>query len=181
MHPFTRFSEVYGPGHDCRDPDNSEGYRGNLPDSLLEFWTEEKLCGYRDGMFWFVDPAEYVEVLDEWKVTGYTVFGRNGFADLFLHSGEGASLLNVHLGTVNHMRANFDAFINQSLTRESFMDDLLFRKIHTKAVAKLGRPAADECYAFVPALALGGPGTVETVQRVKLREHLSILAQMHNR
>lgn len=34
-----------------------------------------------------------------------------------------------------------------------------------------------ECYGFFPLLSMGGEATLESVQRVKLREHLDILAQ----
>lgn len=35
----------------------------------------------------------------------------------------------------------------------------------------------DECFGFFPPISLGGEPVIENVQRVKLREHLDILAQ----
>ncbi|WP_442787264.1 T6SS immunity protein Tdi1 domain-containing protein [Flavobacterium suncheonense] len=39
---------------------------------------------------------------------------------------------------------------------------------------------ADECYTFVPALALGGDEKITNLQKVKIKENLEILAQLHN-
>jgi hypothetical protein len=33
-------------------------------------------------------------------------------------------------------------------------------------------------YGFVPAIALGGPGTLNTLQKVKTIEHLTFLSQL---
>jgi integrase/recombinase XerD len=46
------------------------------------------------------------------------------------------------------------------------------------ALPILGPPQRDECYGFHPAIALGGPGAADTWKRVKLREHLALLAQL---
>ena len=184
MHEFQPFLDAYGTGHDCTDTPAAslERYEGKLPASLLAFWRDEGFCGYRDGMFWFVNPDDFTDALDEWKAASYTAFARNGFGDLFLWSDAGIALLNVHLGSVNDMGgSDLNAFINKLITRELFMDDLLFRQIHTEVVPRLGRIGPDECYAFTPALALGGPGTPASVERVRLSEQLSILAQIHGR
>nr|WP_313532986.1 T6SS immunity protein Tdi1 domain-containing protein [Sphingobacterium athyrii] len=45
------------------------------------------------------------------------------------------------------------------------------------AKEKLGQVEADECYANVPLLGIRGAENVENLQRVKLREHISIVAQ----
>ena len=55
---------------------------------------------------------------------------------------------------------------------------MLKASLFERARELLGPPERDECYAFEPALALGGPGTLETIRRVQLREHLGILAQL---
>ncbi|HEX8212584.1 MAG TPA: GAD-like domain-containing protein [Longimicrobium sp.] len=181
MHQFSKFLEAYGTGHDCQqvDPDRLEAHKGKLPDPLLEFWSDQGICGYLEGMFWFVDPDAFVDVLEEWGAARYTSFARNGFGDIFLYSSDGVSVLSVHRGALDSVTPDIELFLNRLMTITSVMDDMVFRKLHRAVTGKLGRPAPDECYGFVPALALGGPGTPETVQRMKLREHLSLLAQIH--
>ncbi|WP_082116290.1 T6SS immunity protein Tdi1 domain-containing protein [Hymenobacter terrenus] len=45
------------------------------------------------------------------------------------------------------------------------------------ARAHLGEPAYDECFGYVPLLALGGPETMEHLEKVKLREHIFLISQ----
>jgi hypothetical protein len=56
----------------------------------------------------------------------------------------------------------------------------MFENAHQflSALERLGYCAYDECYGYFPALALGGSEKVENLQKVKLREHLSLLFQM---
>ena len=61
-----------------------------------------------------------------------------------------------------------------SLSRDSNDFDGMFHP----AFKKLGRLKHDEMYGFVPALALGGPATLEHLQKVKAVEHLVVLAQL---
>lgn len=64
------------------------------------------------------------------------------------------------------------------LCDKEIAEKILRVSLYQEAVARLGPPARDECYAFEPALALGGPGTADTLRRVAVREHLGILAQL---
>lgn len=183
MPELTPFLEIFGAGHDCEavPAERVQAFKGVLPDSLLELWGTEGACGYMDGLLWFVDPAAYADVLAEWAVEGYTPFARTGFGDILLWSGQGISLLSVHLGGVNHIATKFEVFFNQVLSLASVRDDFFQQKMHDAVLRRLGRVAPDESYAYVPALALGGSRTAENVQRVKMREQLSILAQIHGR
>lgn len=45
-------------------------------------------------------------------------------------------------------------------------------------LAPAGPLPPSECYGFFPPLAIGGEASLESVQRVKLREHLDILAHV---
>lgn len=49
---------------------------------------------------------------------------------------------------------------------------------YLEASARYGAPGYDECFGYVPLLALGGPRKVENLQKVKLVEHLSIITQL---
>lgn len=53
-----------------------------------------------------------------------------------------------------------------------------FGDLFAPALKKLGPLKSDEMYGFVPALALGGPSTLEHLEKVKAVEHLVLLAQL---
>ncbi len=50
-------------------------------------------------------------------------------------------------------------------------------KNYLPALKQLGELAFDECYGYVPLLGLGGSEKVENLQKVKIKEHISIVSQ----
>ena len=72
----------------------------------------------------------------------------------------------------------FFALRGERFDAHDYLDEVVWRETFTEALPVLRPPARDECYGFFPALPLGGPGTADTLQRVKLREHLALLAQL---
>jgi hypothetical protein len=183
MDAFDEFIAMHGPGIDCRPirPETVQRYDKRLPQELLDFLGEHGFCGWAQGLIWFVDPDEFQDVMSEWLPDDKqsVPFARTAFGDLFLHGADGVRTLVVHSGEILPSSPRLDLFVQVALTDKDFLDSSLFRRVFKKALKRVGAPAADECYAFTPALALGGPGTPESVQKVKLKEHLSILAQLN--
>jgi hypothetical protein len=182
MSHFEDFTAKNGPGSNCRRATDKsiQTYQDKLPAALIELWQEEGWCSYADGLIWIVDPSEFEDILKDWlePSNDAVAFGRTAFADIFLWLNGEVQYLHVHYGKIATLTNNIELFLNSSLTADSYLDTVVNRKLFRKVVKRLGPPAVDECYAFVPALALGGPGTPETVEKVKLREHLGILAQL---
>ncbi|WP_229381237.1 DUF1851 domain-containing protein [Shewanella psychropiezotolerans] len=58
------------------------------------------------------------------------------------------------------------------------MKDLDENPLFERAMALLGPLEADEMYGFVPALAIGGAPKLENLQKVKVIEHLTFLADL---
>lgn len=48
----------------------------------------------------------------------------------------------------------------------------------SKLVDSLGLPAEDECYGYIPALALGGNKSLKNIQVVKMLPYIDMIAQM---
>jgi len=181
MSNLDEFVTKNGPALDCESAKASviAAYKKKLPEALIEFWKESGFCGYAEGLVWIVDPTKYSDLLTDWDVPkGSIVFGRTAFADLMLWAEGQVQYLFVHHGRIAAITDDLELYINSSLTSDSYLDKALMGREFKKVVRRLGRPAADECYAFVPALALGGSGKIETIQKVKLREHLGILAEL---
>ena len=59
---------------------------------------------------------------------------------------------------------------------------LLFRcftlEDYAQAVEKYGKLADNECFGYVPLLALGGKEDVEHLQKVKTKEHIAVITQL---
>jgi hypothetical protein len=63
------------------------------------------------------------------------------------------------------------------LADEGFLRDNLNDTNYPAAKEKLGELEYDECYGYVPLLELGGAEKIDNLQRVKIKEHISLIAQ----
>lgn len=186
MSQFKNFHKLHDPGLKCKKAANKsiQEYKDKLPSSLLEEWKENGWCGYAQGLIWIVNPDSFEDILGDWvdlTSTSAIVFARTIFGDLFLWSGDQVHILTVQDGDVEVITKDIEIFFNKFLCEEDILDNVLKKDLYQEALQRLGLPEPNECYAFVPALALGGPGTVDTIERVKLREHLHFLAQLVHR
>lgn len=192
---FKYFLEKMGPAFDKREvpPSSIERYRGKLPDQLLAYWQEHGWSGYADGLFWTVNPEEYEPVLDAWidetplmEEDAYHLIARGAFGDLcFFGERTGKKLHVVAVdATMMPPRAgakDFNLGIRAffgSQNRAAYDINRSGGPLFAPALKKLGRLQHDEMYGFVPALALGGPATLDHLQKVKAVEHLVLLAQL---
>jgi hypothetical protein len=181
MSQFPAFTAKNGPAANCQPAvaETLRKYTKKLPPQMIEFWKESGWCSYANGLIWIVNPEDFADLIEDWDVPkGSIVFGRTAFGDLFLWSEKQVQYLFVHQSSVGEMTDDIETFMDMMLCNSSYKGDGLMGKQFQKIVRRLGPPAIDECYAFVPALALGGDGDTNTVERVKLREHLGILAEL---
>ena len=182
MSNFEDFSTTYGPAENCEKPSDDviRKYEGRLPAQLLDHWREVGWCSYRNGLLWVVNPDQFADVIGEWvdfDPASAPVFLRTAFGHLYLwHDGYVYSL-DVQYGDGSRVTPKIERMFTL-LCDPELQEKILRRSLFEEARKRLGPPDRDECYAFEPALALGGPGTVDTIRRVKIREHLSILAQL---
>src|SRR5690606_3331214 len=183
MPPFQAFVDKHGEGHHCRavEFETIQKYRGLVPDALLEHWSQAGRCSYGNEFIWLTNPDDYSEVLSEWmgeRARNTFVFGRTAFGDLFLWRVDGVYELFVHQGQMMFFIDDLADYLNFSLTQDDYLDKTLGRPLYQQARAKLGPLNYEQMYGFEPALALGGSGEIETVVKVRIYEHLSILAQV---
>jgi hypothetical protein len=190
---FACFIDDIGPEMHREEapPSSIDKYRGVLPDQLLTHWAKYGWSGYGQGIFWCVNPAEYEAVISTWisdsgipDADTYYVIARGAFGDFYLWQQTSGSWFTLSALCARYMQSTreispdrFDEEIEGffvSMDREANDFDDLFEE----ALKKLGPLKPDEMYGFVPAIALGGPGTLNTLQKVKTIEHLTFLSQL---
>ncbi len=181
--PFETFEREFGPPIDCRavSPADLQKYEKRLPAAVIAEWRRSGLCAWGEGLLRLTHPDQLAGIPQEWldpKPKEGLVFLRTAFADLYFWDEGAVFSLDVHYGRVSQVTSDVELFFDAVLCDERVQERSLRRPIYREALKRLGPPADDECYAFVPALALGGTETAESVQRVKLREHLDILRQV---
>ncbi|MBP1124976.1 MULTISPECIES: GAD-like domain-containing protein [Pseudomonas] len=190
---FASFLETFGPPIDRQEvPASSvERYRGKLPNQLLEYWAEHGWCGYGDGIFWLVNPQEYEGVVAAWiegtefeKRDTYHLIARGAFGDLYLWGEKTGYSLKI-ISFIS--RSVFDDFKPTPEQMDRKTQDFLlsieldsndFDDLFKPARKKLGTLRHDEMYGFVPAIMLGGPDTLDHLEKVKTVEHLIFLSQL---
>jgi len=182
MPQFKDFARKHGPAAACRAVPAASvvAHRKSLPERLIAEWEDSGWCAYADGLIWLVDPDELKAPLKEWMgAANMSIpFARTAFGHLFLWNADAAYMLDPQYGTLAKIVNKIEVVFDYVLCREQYLDDVLDRKLYRKALKRLGPLEFDDCYGFEPAIALGGPGTLDTLRKVKLREHLSILAQL---
>jgi hypothetical protein len=179
---FPDFHKKHGAGENCvaAPKDVIEQYRSRLPNSLLELWQQSGWCSYAKGLIWIVNPSAFAETLSEWVEASDNalVFARTAFADMFLWRNHRVEFLSTQYAWFAELTDDVSRLFESLLCEDRVLNNLLIRNFTVKATKKLGPLAPDECYGFEPVLALGGSGKIDTVQKVKLVEYLSMLSQV---
>ncbi len=155
-------------------------------EDILNFiWQKYGLRSYRDGLIWFVNPDDYNDLVKKFNCVSDNaiVFARTNLGNLFLLEkldiGDSITYLNVHSGKTNVVSTNFEIFIEFDIATDEFWKRDCYGKIELKAIKKHSL-LSDECLTFIPALALGGDEKIGNLQKVKIKENLELLAQLHN-
>lgn len=198
---FEFFLQNFGPAIDRVNPteEEIENYKIRLPDQLLDYWKEFGWCGYADGLYWTVNPKDYIPVVEVWldgseyaAEDRYHVIARSAFGELFLwgeQTGPSLSIVpihgwyvpsNVHLKKMLEGKASIALRRFFSMTEKQFINlhDINEKPLFDRALKKLGPVNRDEMYGFVPATALGGPAKLGNLQKLSIIEHLLFLAQV---
>ncbi len=185
MTVFNLFQERLKPSAKCMVVDEAKisKYKNSFPPDLIEFWIEEGWCSFENGLFWIDNPANYTDILHTWlgdKGNAAIGFGHSAFGHLLLWYKGRVHLLNPHFGTLSPYSSILQIFFNINLCDEDFLKNIFYSEIFLLVQQRLGSPSSDECYAFLPALALGGNVTSERVELVKFKEHSLFLAQLQS-
>lgn len=199
---FDGFLEDFGEPHDCIPISDLvvEAYRNKLPEQLFTYWRAFGACGFHNGLFWIVNPAEYQDQLDSWlegtafeKRTDLSVITRTAFGVFYVWGkGKGVVMkIDPSVSLISH-RVENDAL---SLTVEKENMEMRYfwgargiedvdetdeddKPLFGKALKKLGPLKSDEMYGFSHRLALGGKELLGNLDIVKLGVYHDLAQQM---
>lgn len=201
---FELFIEEFGESTSSTmaSSETIEKYRGILPNRLLEYWSEFGFTGYKEGLFWIVNPAEFAGAIDSWvgdtpivEEDNYYVIARSAFGDLYLWGQKTGYRYKIKtaIGWIIEQDGDEDMiksgdsdfalsmfFSNLSPANVNFKDENN-KELFTGAIKKLGAIEHDEAYAFEPSLIAGGKRLLSNISKVNIHVHLDILAQLGHR
>ena len=195
--------EGFGPSIQAQSvaPETVAKFTGKLPDQLLTYWRQYGWSGYGKGLFWIVNPDEYEPALEAWigdtpfmEKDAYYVIARSAFGELFLWGTKSGQSLDVKsLWGMMFPRDNSErvaqgksdrlvrSFVIAQNKKDLDQTDYLEKPLFDRALKTLGPLAPDEMYGFEPALAVGGKADLKNLRKVKVVEHLVMLAQLGER
>jgi len=182
MSNLDNFTVYHGQPTLCEQPiqEAFDYFDSILPDVLLDHWQDVGWCSFSDGLIWTVDPMLFRSSLRHWidEDDAY-VIARTGFGNLILYRNGKLAHLQVHIGEMTSLPFDVSHLFNGVLVDPEFLGTVLDKRLHDLAQKKLGALQSDECYAFNPALALGGARKIKHLIKVKMLAHLLLLAQVH--
>ena len=180
-HAFPRFEAKLKTTHTAEVAQGTlAAYAGRVPDELLTWWRESGFCSYGDGLLCTVNPDDFADVDLPLLAEGESaiVFMRSALGCLVTWNGAEAHIHDLARGEKTDLYDSLPDAIDTFFIRDSYLDAIFDRDVFREALPRLGPPGPDECYGYLPPKALGGSGAPETLHRVKLREHLALLAQL---
>ena len=167
-------------------------YASKAPKELITLWQEVGLGIFSNGLFRIVSPDDYQDFVDTYiedkeKYFEYLLpFMTTAFGDIFVwvkdifQNREYVIFINVRSGDWDIVTSRMDLLFSLYIASEGCLKrnfELKVSDFH-KLVERLGLPAKDECYGYVPALALGGSKSLDNIQVVKMLPYIDMIAQM---
>ena len=180
---FPKFQKHYKPEAVVKLPESTiDEISQKVSPSFASFLAAQGTARYDDGFLFTVNPLDYLSLTslrfkDEADVF---VLARTSFGDMYLSRKNAVYLYQPSYNKLTEITNDINYLFDVFLLDTSFADDFLFRDIHAPAQKLLGSCTPDECYGFVPALPLGGEANINSLQKVKIREYLSMLIQIEN-
>lgn len=180
---FTKYFEKYPHYTIVQKADDNvlNDFKDKLPAQLLDFWRVYGFGVFMNGYLKLVNPSEFQPCFDEAydNREKEIVFGVTALGDFLTWTGDAIRAVYFKEGSDSIIESGDDMewFFDMDLADEGFLRDNLNDKNYLAAKEKLGEPAYDECYGYVPLLGAGGAEKVGNLQVVKIREYISLIAQ----
>lgn len=157
-----------------------EKYKDQVPAELVQIWQEGGLGTFLDGYLKVINPDDYLELLQDSYFRGDIAFPMfvTAFGDIITwEKNTYVGIVQYNIQDLDIMIKRMDRFI-EYVDDEDFKDDYFDIPLYKKAVAKHGQLAYDECFGFVPLLALGGFKDMDHMDKVKVLEHIYLMYQL---
>lgn len=156
-------------------------FAGNVPEGVVDLWRNQGagIVG-DDGFFRVVDPARAASMLDGvlGLPEGATVLFTTALADVVFHVNGLYLVVKSRFGAIDLVEGrSFDELV--ALIEDPAQRDVAWEwQPYPAARERDGVPGFEECFGYVPLLAVGGSPDVAHLQLGGLYEHLAVIAQL---
>ncbi len=157
-----------------------EKYKSCLPQQMISIWQEYGFGAFREGFFKLINPEEYQELVEESYFAGKGAIPilATGLGDILTwERGEFIGLIKYRYSDFDVAAYGMDFFFKDTLN-EKFINRKFSYNKYQKAVEKHGELAYNECFYYVPLLALGGRESVNNLKKIKITDHIHLVKEM---
>ena len=161
-------------------------YANVVSEQLITLWKEVGLGTFCEGLFRIIEPDKYQAIVDDcYPMDGFgsvTPFITTAFGDMFAYVrdcriGDYVVFINVRYGTFKILSDQLDILFNIIFFNKGCLTSWFsLNEYHTIKSVK-GIPASDECYGYVPALALGGTEVTDNIKILKTIPYIDMVLQ----
>ena len=154
-------------------------YKSKVPVELIEIWENKGLGTFLNGYLKVINPDNYSELVKDSYFRGdisIPIFV-TAFGDIITWEE------NKYVGIIKYKNGSFNIMIKNFTHFLKFIDSNHITKhfdlpLYHEAIEKYGPLDYSQCFGFVPLLALGGFKDVKHLNRVKIYEHILLIAQL---
>ena len=156
-----------------------EKYKDQVPAELLQIWQEDGLGTFLDGYLKVINPDDYLELLQDSYFRGDVAFPMfvTAFGDIVTWEKNAyVGIVQYNIQDLDIICKGMDLFVqyldNEYITKKFELD------LYRQAVSKHCALSYNQCFGFVPLLALGGVKDVGHMDKVKVLEHIYLMYQL---
>ena len=162
------------------DKETIEKYRGKLPDEYLDIWQEHGYCTFYGDYLKIIDPDEYISLVKESYFLGDASIPimATAFGDILTwEDNKYVGIVMYRYGEDDNIESGFK-YLMMDIECGELDEEYLSIEQYNAAVKKYGELEYDECFGYVPLLALGGKESVDNLKKVKMKEHIELIYSM---
>lgn len=157
-----------------------EKYKSKVPVELIEIWKNKGLGTFLNGYLKVINPDDYSELVRDSYFRGdiaIPIFA-TAFGDMIVcEEGKYLRMVKYKDGVFITILENLPLFL-QFVDEPDFADDYFELPLYTEAIEKYGLLDYDQCFGFVPLLALGGFKDMDHLDKVKIYEHIILITAL---
>ncbi|MCM1006334.1 MAG: DUF1851 domain-containing protein [Ruminococcus flavefaciens] len=155
-------------------------YTQKIPKSLIEIWMKCGLGSFLGGYVRIINPDDYIDLLKSSYFRGDVAIPImvTAFGDIITwEKNKYVGIVEYRYGKSDIMISDFDLFLIL-LNDGSFTDKFFQLNKYQEALKRYGKLSMDECFGYVPILALGGKENVDNIKKVRTKEHIALITDL---
>lgn len=170
------------------DEELIQEYRERLPEEMITVWEKYGFGTFMDGYLKVINPNDYKQLLEDSYFLGNVSIPIivTAFGDVIAWRSKGTAnvsegyvdIVFYRYGTNDIMIPDLDLFFMLLSKDPTFAPHFFAIDKYSEAVEMHGPLAYDQCFGYVPILAIGGKEAAENLKKVKTREHIAVITAL---